>query len=160
MWTAEIINLRLSYLHLNLYFRSSHHLHCFIPFTGYDDFNNWPAPHVWVFTAQLVEHGSANADATSLNFFRVNLQMLKLQLPLRQSFKFIIVIRNRNHNHNHSKPESPYRIKCPVWVHTIGFRVIAVNFNTSHWSNIFSTVREKVHSTKIVPKISRRFSYN
>ena len=61
--------------------------------------NNWPAPNVWVFTAQLVEHGSANADATSLNpievptfFGGVNLQMLKLQLPLRQSFRFIIII--------------------------------------------------------------------
>ena len=28
---------------------------------------NWPAPNVWVFIAQLVEHGSVNADATSLN---------------------------------------------------------------------------------------------
>ena len=28
---------------------------------------NWPAPHVWVFIAQLVEHCSANAEATDSN---------------------------------------------------------------------------------------------
>ena len=28
---------------------------------------NWPAPNVWVFMAQLVEHCSANAEATGSN---------------------------------------------------------------------------------------------
>jgi len=28
---------------------------------------NWPAPNVWVFMAQLVEHCSMNAEATGLN---------------------------------------------------------------------------------------------
>ena len=28
---------------------------------------NWPASSVWVFIAQLVEHCSANAEATGLN---------------------------------------------------------------------------------------------
>ena len=28
---------------------------------------NWPAPNVWVFIAQLVEHCSANAEAMGLN---------------------------------------------------------------------------------------------
>ena len=47
---------------------------------------NWPASNVWVFTAQLVEHCSANAEAKGSNpvegpeifyfIFRVNLQLL------------------------------------------------------------------------------------
>ena len=51
---------------------------------------NWPAPNVFI--AQLVEHCSANAEAMGSNpvevpkFFRVNLQLLKLQLPLRRSY--------------------------------------------------------------------------
>ena len=28
---------------------------------------NWPAPNVWVFRAQLVEHCSANTEAMGLN---------------------------------------------------------------------------------------------
>ena len=50
------------------------------------------APIVRVFIAQLVEHFSANAEGIGLNpvevpkFFRVNLQFLKLQLPLRRSY--------------------------------------------------------------------------
>ena len=53
---------------------------------------NWPAPNVWVFIAQLVKHCSANAEAMGSNplkvpkFFPVNLQLLKLQLPLRRSY--------------------------------------------------------------------------
>ena len=53
---------------------------------------NWPPPNVWVLIAQLVEHCSANAEAMGSNpvevpkFFRVNLQLLKLQLPLRRSY--------------------------------------------------------------------------
>ena len=48
---------------------------------------NWPAPNVWVFIAQLVEHYGSNAEAMGSNpfeapkiFFRLNLQLLKLQL--------------------------------------------------------------------------------
>ena len=47
---------------------------------------NWPALSVWVFKAQLVEHYSANADATGSNpveawktFFWATSQLLKLQ---------------------------------------------------------------------------------
>ena len=47
---------------------------------------NWPASSVWVFIAQLVEHCSANAEATGSNpveapksFFRATSQLLKLQ---------------------------------------------------------------------------------
>ena len=53
---------------------------------------NWPPPNVWVLIAQVVEHCSANAEAMGSNpvevpkFFRVNLQLLKLQLPLRRSY--------------------------------------------------------------------------
>ena len=51
---------------------------------------NWPAPNLWVFLAQLVEQCSANAEAMCsrpvqvATFFQVNLQLLKLQLPLRR----------------------------------------------------------------------------
>ena len=51
---------------------------------------NWPAPNAWVFIAQLAEHCSANAEVMGSNpvevpnfFFRVNLQLLDLQLPMR-----------------------------------------------------------------------------
>ena len=46
---------------------------------------NWPAPNVWIFIAQLVEHCSLNTEAMGLNplkveiFFQVNLQLLKFQ---------------------------------------------------------------------------------
>ena len=64
---------------------------------------NWPAPNVWVFMAQMVEHCSPNAEALGSNpvevtewlwgrewlksrkNFRVYLQLPKLQLPLRRS---------------------------------------------------------------------------
>ena len=52
---------------------------------------NLPAPNLWVLIAQLVEHCSVNAEAMcsrpveiAAKFFRVNLQLLKLQLPLRR----------------------------------------------------------------------------
>ena len=48
---------------------------------------NWPAPNIWVFIAQLVEHCSANAEAMGSNpveaqkfFSGLNLQLLKLRL--------------------------------------------------------------------------------
>ena len=44
---------------------------------------NWPAPHVWVFTAQLVEHCSANAEAMGSNPLEVPKFFL---LPLRRSY--------------------------------------------------------------------------
>ena len=53
---------------------------------------NLPALNVWVCIAQLEEHCSANAEAMGSNpfkvpkYFRVNLQLLKLQLPLRRSY--------------------------------------------------------------------------
>ena len=40
---------------------------CFIPFTSTMNSTNWPAPNVWVFIAQLVEHCSANAEAMVSN---------------------------------------------------------------------------------------------
>ena len=51
---------------------------------------NWPALNVRVFKVQFLEHCSATAEPwvritlKSRNFFRVNLQFLKLQLPLRR----------------------------------------------------------------------------
>ena len=56
---------------------------------------NWPPPNVWVLIAQLVEHCSANAEAMGSNpvevpnFFRVNVQLLKLQLPLRRLYLYL-----------------------------------------------------------------------
>ena len=48
---------------------------------------DWPAPNIWVFIAQLVEHCSANAEAMGSNpveaqklFSGLNLQLLKLRL--------------------------------------------------------------------------------
>ena len=39
----------------------------FHSFQGLMNSINWPASSVWVFIAQLVEHCSANAEATGLN---------------------------------------------------------------------------------------------
>ena len=52
----------------------------------------WPAPNVRVFIDQLVEHCSANSEAMGSNpvkvpkLFRVNKQLLKLQLPNCNSY--------------------------------------------------------------------------
>ena len=43
---------------------------------------NWPAPSVWVFIVQLLEHCSANAEAMGSNrveAFRATSQMLNLR---------------------------------------------------------------------------------
>ena len=45
-------------------FTSFHSVHCF---RGLMNSINWPTPSVWVFIAQLVEHCSANAEATGSN---------------------------------------------------------------------------------------------
>ena len=53
------------------------------------NFTNWPAPNMWVFIAQLVDHCSANAEAMGLNpvealetFVGHTLRLLKSQLQL------------------------------------------------------------------------------
>ena len=71
----------------HLYFRSSHHLHSIFLSRVKINSINWPAPNIWVFIAQLVEHCSANAEAMGSNpveaqkfFSGLNLQLLKLRL--------------------------------------------------------------------------------
>ena len=61
----------------------------FIPFMGMMNSINWPAPKVWVFIAQLVEHCSANTEAMGSNpveapktFFELTLRLLKSQLQV------------------------------------------------------------------------------
>ena len=51
----------------HLYFRSSHHLYFIFLSRVKIDTINWPAPNIWVFIAQLVEHCSANAEAMGSN---------------------------------------------------------------------------------------------
>ena len=75
-----------------LYFRSSHHLYFIFLSRVKINSINWPAPNIWVFIAQLVEHCSANAEAMGSNpvealkfFSGLNLQLLKLPLQLRWS---------------------------------------------------------------------------
>ena len=71
----------------HLYSHSSHHfILCFIPFTGVMNSINWLASSVWVFIARLVEHCSANTEATGSNpieapknFFQAISQLLKLR---------------------------------------------------------------------------------
>ena len=48
---------------------------------------NWPAPNVWVFITQLVEHCSANAEAMGSNpfqglktFFGLTLRLLNIAI--------------------------------------------------------------------------------
>ena len=51
----------------HLYFRSSHHHYSIFLSRVKMNSINWPAPNVWVFIAQLVEHCSANAEAMGSN---------------------------------------------------------------------------------------------
>ena len=74
MWTSDIgMKWRCDYrtcdCDLNLIRLSAVHIIfiCFIPFTGTMNSTNWPAPNVWVFIAQLVEHCSANAEVMGSN---------------------------------------------------------------------------------------------
>ena len=76
----------------HLYFRSSHHLYFIFLSRVKINSINWPAPNIWVFIAQLVEHCSTNAEAMGSNpvealkfFSGLNLQLLKLRLQLRWS---------------------------------------------------------------------------
>ena len=57
---------------------------CFIPFTGTINSINWPAPNVWVFIAQLVEHCSANAKAMGGRYF---LQVAGCRLKFHYNWK-------------------------------------------------------------------------
>ena len=52
---------------LFLFFRSSHHLYSKFLSRVKMKSINWPAPNIWVFIAQLVEHCSANAEAMGSN---------------------------------------------------------------------------------------------
>ena len=83
----------------HLYFRSSHHLYFIFLSRVKINSINWPAPNIWVFIAQLVEHCSANAEAMGSNpvealkfFSGLNLQLLKLRLQLRWSNLYFICI--------------------------------------------------------------------
>ena len=51
----------------HLYFRSSHHPYSIFLSRVKMNSINWPAPNIWVFIAQLVEHCSANAEAMGSN---------------------------------------------------------------------------------------------
>ena len=63
----------------------------------------WPAPKVRVFIDQLVEHCSANSEAMGSNpvkvpkLFRVNKQLLKLQLPKLIEIDILIYFRTSHH---------------------------------------------------------------
>ena len=88
----------------DLYSRSSHHLYFIFLSRVKMNSINWPAPNIWVFIAQLVEHCSANAEAMDSNpvealkfFSGLNLQLLKLQLQLRWSnlyFKNVFLVQD------------------------------------------------------------------
>ena len=73
----------------HLYSRSSHHLYFIFLSRVKMNSIKWPAPNIWVFIAQLVEHCSANAEAMGSNpvealkkkkISGLNLQLLKLRL--------------------------------------------------------------------------------
>ena len=85
----------------HLYFRSSHHLYFIFLSRVKINSINWPAPNIWVFIAQLVEHCSANAEAMGSNpvealkfFSGLNFQLLKLRLQLRWSNLYFINKKN------------------------------------------------------------------
>ena len=68
----------------HLYFRSSYHPYSIFLSRVKMNSINWPAPNIWVFIAQLVEHCSANAEAMGSNpvealkfFSGLNLQKKK-----------------------------------------------------------------------------------
>ena len=51
----------------HLFFRSSHHLYSLSLSRVKMNSINWPAPNIWVFIAQLVEHCGASAEAMGSN---------------------------------------------------------------------------------------------
>ena len=65
----------------------------FRSFCGLMNSINWPASSVWVLTAQLVEHCSANAETTDpvealKTFFQTILQLLKLRFTAMVTYSF------------------------------------------------------------------------
>ena len=83
---------------------------CFIPFTGTMNSINWPAPKVWVFIVQLVEHCSANAEAMGSNpveapktFFGFNLRLLKSQIRNCDDHIFISITITRIDYHEENR---------------------------------------------------------
>ena len=75
-------------LHLNLYFRSPHPLYSmFHSFQGVKmNSTNWPSSNVWVFIAHCSATAEAMGSKSRFFFFRVNFQLLQLQLPLRRPY--------------------------------------------------------------------------
>ena len=73
MWTAEIqmkwIHSYDGHIFISFVFPRFASFHSMFQFPSRDKMNsiNWFAPNVWVFIAQLVEHYSANAEATGSN---------------------------------------------------------------------------------------------
>ena len=64
----------------------------FHSFHGLTNLINWPALHVWVFIAQLVEHCSAKVEATGMNpveapktFFSGYFAIAEIAITLRRS---------------------------------------------------------------------------
>ena len=65
---------------------------------------NWPAPNVWVFIDQLLEHSSAKAEAMgsnpvkSRNFFRVAIALIAItSATIISSFKLITLSNGRSY---------------------------------------------------------------
>ena len=82
----------------SLRYLRSHHLYFIFLSRVKINSINWPAPNIWVFIAQLVEHCSANAEAMGSNpvealkfFSGLNLQLLKLRLQLRWSNLYFVI---------------------------------------------------------------------
>ena len=91
--------LQWSYLHINLYFRSSHHhsmFHSFHAFVIWLTLQIGLLPMYGCSYLNWLEHCSANREAVGSSplksriFFRVYLQLLKLHLPLRRSYFLLI----------------------------------------------------------------------
>ena len=72
LWgTSQLLKLRFNcdgHIFISFVFPQFTSFHSvFHSFHGLMDSINWPAPSVWVFIAQLLEHCSANAEATASN---------------------------------------------------------------------------------------------
>ena len=77
---------------------------------------NWPAPNVWVFIAQLpkAEAIGSNPVEVSKFFFRVNLKLFKLQLPLHAtiilSFKVCWILSWQNWKKVYGPLRKPFQL--------------------------------------------------
>ena len=82
---------------------------------------NWPALNVWVFVAQLVEHCSANVEATGSN---------PVEVPKSFSGQFAILLNCNYHCDDHTF------IQILTFIYVISIKFLSPRRRRSSWRNV------------------------